>query len=151
MIIEKAVHSDLTDILSLQKIAFLSEVKLFNDFLITPFTQSIESIEDDFKNNLYLKAVSNGKIIGSVRAYEKESVCFIGRLFVHPDHQNMWIGKSLMHHIEHLFDNCKMYSLFAAKRVSKNVSFYKKLGYSIVREEMVNENLTLVYFIKDNK
>jgi ribosomal protein S18 acetylase RimI-like enzyme len=151
MVIEKALFCDIAEILTLQKLAFQSEAKLFNDYLIIPLTQSIESIEEDFKNNLYLKAVHNGKIIGSIRAYVKENICYIGRLFVHPDHQNKGIGKSLMYHIEELFNSCKKYSLFTAKRVSKNLYFYNKLGYSIVREEKINENLTFVYYEKDNK
>lgn len=101
--------------------------------------------------NLYLKAVHDGKIIGSIRAYEKENICYIGRLFVHPDHQNKGIGKSLIHHIEELFNDCEMYSLFTAKRVAKNLYFYNKLGYSVAREEKVNEKLTFVYYSKDNK
>lgn len=88
MIIEKAVHGDLMDIVSLQKQVFQREAISFNDYSIPPLTQSTESIEEDFKSNVYLKAVSNGETIGSVRAYEKESVCYIGRLFVHLDHQN---------------------------------------------------------------
>jgi GNAT superfamily N-acetyltransferase len=151
MVIEKAQFCDLEDILSLQKLAFQSEAKLFNDYTITPLTQSIESIEEDFKNNLYLKAVHDGKILGSIRAHEKENICYIGRLFVHPDHQNKGIGKSLMYHIEELFNSCKMYSLFTAKRASKNLYFYDKLGYRIVREEKVNEKLTFVFYSKDNK
>lgn len=151
MVIEKAQFCDLEDILSLQKLAFKSEAKLFNDYSITPLTQSIESIKEDFKNNMYLKALYDGKILGSIRAYEKENICYIGRLFVHPDYQNKGIGKSLMYHIEELFNGCKIYSLFTAKRVSKNLHFYNELGYSIVREEKVNEKLTFVFYNKVNK
>jgi len=141
MIIKKAHFSDLSTILSIQQLAFFNEAKIFNDYSIAPLTQSLESIQEDFKNNLYLKAVSRGNILGAVRAHEKENVCYIGRLFVHPDHQNKGIGKSLMFHIEELFKHCTMYSLFAAKRVSKNLQFYSSLGYNIVKEEKLNDNL----------
>ena len=151
MVIEKAQFCDLECILNLQKLAFQSEAKLFNDYSITPLTQSLESIEEDFKNNLYLKAVIDNKIIGSVRAFEKENICYIGRLFVHPDHQNEGIGKSLMYHIEECFNDCNMYSLFTAKRILKNLEFYDKLGYSKVKEEKINENLTFVFYNKENK
>jgi N-acetylglutamate synthase-like GNAT family acetyltransferase len=150
MVIEEAQFCDLEDILSLQKLAFQSEAKLFNDYSITPLTQSLESIEENFKNNLYLKAVHDGKILGLIRAFEKENICYIGRLIVHPDHQNKGIGKSLMYHIEELFNGCMMYSLYTAKRVSKNLYFYNKLGYSIVEEEKVNEKLTFVFYNKNN-
>ena len=151
MVIEKTQFCDMEEILSLQKLAFQSEAELFNDYSITPLTQSIASLEEDFKNNLYLKAVYDGKIIGSVRAYEKENICHIGRLIVHPDHQNKGIGKSLIHHIEELFNGCKMYSLFCAKRVTKNLCLYNRLGYIVVGEEKVKEDLTFVYYNKENK
>ena len=129
----------------------ISEAKLFNDFMIPPLTQTTDSIEDDYKSHLYLKAVSDDKIIGSIRAYEKDNICHIGRLFVHPEHQNKGVGKLLMSHIEKLFNGCKVYSLFTAKRVSKNLYFYDNLGYSITKEEKIKDNLTFVYYAKENK
>ncbi|WP_198936769.1 GNAT family N-acetyltransferase [Domibacillus epiphyticus] len=33
-----------------------------------------------------------GKIIGSVRAYEKEGICYIGKLMVQPAYQNKGLG-----------------------------------------------------------
>jgi predicted N-acetyltransferase YhbS len=147
--IKKAQPSDLEELHSLQKMAFRNEAELFDDYLITPLIQSIESFRDDFKNNFYLKAVTDNKIIGSVRANEKELVCNIGRLFVHPEYQNRGIGKLLMTHIEELFKHCTQYYLFTAKRVWKNVHFYSSSGYQIIREEQVRHNLTFVHFIKN--
>jgi hypothetical protein len=45
MVIEKAQFCDIEEILSLQKLAFQSEVELFNDYSITPLTQSIASLK----------------------------------------------------------------------------------------------------------
>lgn len=149
--IANVTFEDLVDILSIQKLAFQNEVETFNDYLIDPFIQSIESLEVDFKKYFYLKAVLDRKIIGSVRAYEKENVCYIGRLFVHPDYQGKGIGKTLMFHIEENFKHCTTYSLFAAKRVPINLQLYKSIGYSIVNEEKIQEGLTFVYFTKNVK
>jgi ribosomal protein S18 acetylase RimI-like enzyme len=148
--VEKALSSDLEEILTLQKLTFQNEAELFNDYTITPLIQTLESIKDDFKNNIYLKATYNSIIIGSVRAYIKDNICHIGRLIVHPEYQNKGIGKLLMQNIENCFESCEKYSLFTAKRIEKNVIFYKKLGYDVVNEEKVNDNLIFVYYNKDN-
>ncbi len=147
--IDKAEYYDLEEILSVQKLAFRGEAESFNDHAIAPLIQTLESIQDDFRSNCYLKAVLDDKIVGSVRAYEKDTVCHIGRLFVHPEFQNRGIGSSLMIYIERLFTHCAAYTLFAAKRVFKNVKFYGSLGYRIVKEETAKDNLTFVYFLKD--
>lgn len=151
MIIEKAEMKDLDEILILQKLAYQSEAELCNDYSIPPLTQTLESIKEDFSKMTILKAVEEGKIIGSVRAFEENEACHIGRLIVHPACQNRGIGKMLMQHIEGCFPSCRMFSLFTGKKSLKNSGFYGKLGYRSVKEEQVNEKLTLVYLDKESK
>lgn len=151
IVIEEAQPSDMESILELQKLSFQDEVVKFNDYAIPPFTQTIESIREDFSNNFYLKASIDSKIIGSVRAFLEDNTCHIGRLFVHPEYQNLGIGKALMQNIETRFKECNKFSLYTAKRVSKNMHFYPKLGYVIEKEELVREGHYFVYFEKDNK
>lgn len=146
--IEKALYEDLEEILALQKLAYRSEAEICNDFGIPPLTQTLEGIREDFVNQVILKVVLDGRIIGSVRAYEKDGVCYIGRVIVHPDEQNKGIGKYLMKSIEEYFSGCKKYSLFTGKKSARNLYFYSSLGYKQVREEYVNDNLTLVYLEK---
>src|SRR4030042_6685710 len=100
MMIERAVTDDAEEILSLQKIAYRSEAEIYNDFTIPPLTQTLEGIKKDFENQFFLKAIIDGKIIGSVRAFVKEGTCYVGRLVVHPDFQNRGIGTHLMNRIE---------------------------------------------------
>lgn len=149
MVIEKAEIKDLEEILILQKFAYQSEAELCNDYSIPPLTQTLESVEEEYRRMIILKAVEEGKIIGSVRAFEENGVCYIGKLIVHPARQNRGIGKMLMQHIEDCFPACKKFSLFTGKRSLKNLSFYGKLGYRSVKEEQVNEKLTLVYLDKE--
>jgi ribosomal protein S18 acetylase RimI-like enzyme len=145
MRIECAAQEDLMALLNLQKLAYQSEAKLCNDYTIPPLTQTYESISKDFSNMDMLKAVDeNGNIIGSVRASEKEGVCHIGRLFVHPDYQNRGIGRLLMQEIEKRFSHCVKYALFTGKHSVKNLYFYQKIGYKIVGEEPLNDKVTIV-------
>ena len=82
MIIEQAEKEDLGKILELQKLAFRTQAEIYNDFSIPPLIQTLEEIEKDFQNQTYLKAVTNKKIIGSVRGYEDSNTCYIGRLII---------------------------------------------------------------------
>ena len=66
-----ALKTDLEQILDLQKEAYISEAQIYNDFSIPPLLQTIEDLENEFDNNIFLKTESNGKIIGSVRAYQE--------------------------------------------------------------------------------
>ena len=84
MNIEKAEIKDLEEILTLQKLAYISEAEICNDYSIPPLVQTLEGLIEDYKNQLILKAVIDGKIVGSVRAYENEGT--IGRL-VCPEYQ----------------------------------------------------------------
>jgi ribosomal protein S18 acetylase RimI-like enzyme len=144
MIIENALISDLEEILALQKLAYLSEAEICNDFSIPPLLQTIEDIKSEYAYKTFLKAVDSGKIIGSVRANLQDGTCYIGKLIVHPDYQNRGIGTALMNSIENCFKGCKRYDLFTGKKSVKNIYLYNKLGYRIFKEEKISEKLTLV-------
>lgn len=148
MIIENALISDLEEILALQKLAYLSEAEICNDFSIPPLLQTIEDIKSEYAYKTFLKAVDSGKIIGSVRANLQDGTCYIGKLIVHPDFQNRGIGTALMNSIENCFKGCKRYELFTGKKSVKNIYLYNKLGYRIFKEEKISEKLTFVYLEK---
>ncbi len=151
IMITKALREDLAEILALQKEAYLSEAEIYNDFQIPPMTQTLEGIGQDHIDQTILKKVLDGKIVGSIRAYEKEGVCYIGKVIVHPEYQNRGIGKELMKSIEQYFSGCDKFSLFTGSKSGKNLYFYGILGYRTVGEEKVNDRLALVYLEKNNK
>lgn len=150
MNIKRATVEDAKEILDLQKKAYICEAKLVNDFTIPPLTQTLDEIEKDFEKCVFLKVLLNSKIIGSVRAYEENSTCNIGRLIVDDDYQNRGIGTKLMKEIERLFNNSRRYELFTGKTSDRNIYFYRKLGYMLLKEEVLNENVTLLYLEKLN-
>ena len=151
MIIEKAKLADAKQILKLQKFAYASEAKLYNDYNIPPLTQTLEEILKEFNDQYFLKAIIEEEIIGSVRAYLKNNSCFIGRLIVHPDHQNKGIGTRLMTEIENHFRHSERFELFTGHKSEKNIRFYKNLGYKIYKIKKVNENIKFIYLEKMTK
>ena len=114
-------------------------------------TQTLQEMKEDFLYKKFLKATEGDKIIGSVRAFEKDKTCHVGRLMVHPDFQNHGIGRKLMQEIENLFGTCKRFELFAGSKSKKNIMLYEKLGYNTFKTEKINEDVSLVYMEKIRK
>jgi|GEM_PF-367178 len=142
-----AVKSDLDQILALQKLAYISEAEIYNDFNIPPLAQTMEELEEEAKESIILKVVEDGCIVGSVRALQKAGTCHIGKLIVHPQYRNKGIGKMLLRAVEKHFGAVR-YELFTGHLSRKNLALYEKLGYRIFREEDVNGGLRLVYLEK---
>jgi ribosomal protein S18 acetylase RimI-like enzyme len=137
--ISRSGREDAKAILDLQKLAYQSEAQLYNDFSIPPLVQTLENLQDEYQTHVILKAMGNGVIIGSVRAYEKDGTCYIGRLIVHPAHQNKGIGRQLMDRIEEAFPDVLRFELFTGSESGKNLSLYQNLGYHILRYEKLND------------
>ena len=148
MIIEIATVSDAAELLALQKLAYRSEAEIYNDLNLPPLIQTLEGMEEDFRNQFFLKAVMEGRIIGSVRAHAEEEVCYIGRLIVHPDFQSRGIGTKLMNEIERVFDRCKRFELFTGERSERNLYLYQKLGYRIFKNARITDQTSIVFLEK---
>ena len=148
MIIQKVLQTDLAEILALQKHCYLQEAAIYDDYNLPPLLQTITSIEADFKQQVFLKVVLHKQIIGSVRASLEDKTCKIGRLIVHPDFQNQGIGKRLMEAIEKEFLAANRFELFTGLLSSKNLAFYKKLGYQAFKRQVIHTGLELVFLEK---
>ena len=149
MEIRKATQNDLPKILGLQKLAYLSEAKLLNNYSIQPLTQTLEELEKELLKGIVLKMTDEktGNIIGSVRAYEENERVYIGKLMVHPDYQNKGFGTNLLKAIETYYKN-KTFELFTSNKSEKNISLYKKNGYNEYKREKVSENMELIFMEK---
>jgi ribosomal protein S18 acetylase RimI-like enzyme len=148
--IAEATIADAAEILRLQRLAYQSEARIYNDDQIPPLTQTADEIEKEFAELVFLKATTDdGILVGSVRAYERDGTCFIGRLIVHPDHQGRGIGAELMSGIESQFARAKRFELFTGHKSERNLRFYQKLGYRAFKEERVTDALRMVFLEKD--
>ncbi len=150
MKISIAELTDLDKILELQKIAYIQEAEIYNDFNIQPLTQAMDSLLVEWQNGIVLKAVTDGQIIGSVRAQMADTICKIGKLIVGPAHQNKGVGRKLMAEIENAFTNCSVYELFTGDKSRKNLAFYRKLGYKDYKTDQISNHLTLIFLRKQN-
>ena len=146
--IEKASAKDAGEILDLQKLAYVSEAEIINDYTIPPLHQTIEEVMSEFNNHIFLKVKHKNRIIGSVRAFAENGTCFIGKLIVHPDHQNQGLGTEVLKRIEKYFHDVNRYELFTGEKSERNLYLYQKMGYQIYKKEKISHKLTLVYLEK---
>ena len=143
-----ASTEDAVAILELQKLAYQSEAKLYNDFSIPPLIQTMEELEVDFNSKFFLKTQIESEIIGSVRGYQSGNTCYIERLIVHPNHQGQGIGTALMKSFESRFDQVQRFELFTGNKSDRNIHLYERLGYKIFKNAEINKNLSLVFMEK---
>lgn len=145
-----ATDADAAAILSIQKAAFHGQGILYNDMTLPPLVQTLDGLIQDFKNHSFLKALYNGKIVGSVRGHVEGDTCHVSRLFVHPDFQNKGIGKKLLLAVEDKFIGVKRYELFTGHKSERNIALYEKLGYRKQGERLQGDKV-LLYCMEKRK
>jgi ribosomal protein S18 acetylase RimI-like enzyme len=148
MIITAASPADAGAVLALQKLAYQSEARLYNDFSIPPLRQTLEDLQREFALKIVLKATLAGEIIGSVRGYQRGDTCYVERLIVHPDHQGRGLGTALMGRLEGAFPGARRAELFTGHKSLRNIRLYERLGYAIFRQEPVAPHLIFVFMQK---
>ncbi len=146
--ITRAGREDAAEILALQKRAYQSEAEIYGDSEIPPLVQTLSDMEADTERQVVLKAALAGRIIGSVRARERDGTCLIGRVIVDPACQGRGLGQRLMRAIEEHFARAQRFELFTGERSERNLRFYQKLGYRVFRVDQVSPKLSLVFLEK---
>lgn len=144
-----ATIADAPEILALQKLSYLSEAKIYDDYDIPPLTQTLGELKADFERKCILKAIQDEHIVGSVNGFSKDDSCFIGRLMVHPEYQGRGIGSMLMEAIENRFADVSSWELFTGELSVRNIRLYERLGYSVIRmERFEGSRFSIVIMIK---
>ena len=145
--IEKAKHDDLKEILDLQHLAYITEAKRFNNMNIQPLTETLNELIEEFNKGIVLKLTIDNKIVGSIRAYEKDDTAYIGKLMVHPEYRNKGYGSMLLKEIEECYKN-KRFELFTSTRSIENIRMYERVGYKPYKTEKIDNELEFIYLEK---
>ena len=147
--VERAEVAHAADILDLQKLAYQSEARLYDDWTLPPLTQTLASLNAEFADSVVLRALDGTRLVGSVRAREAHGLCHVGRLVVHPDSQGQGIGTLLMREVERAFPDATRFQLFTGHRSEGNIRLYQRLGYARSHEKVVSSAVTLVFMEKN--
>jgi ech hydrogenase subunit C len=169
----RADKSDAPEILALQKIAYQSEAELYGDDSLPVMHQTLQELENDFERAfdrvaaladsqgtaadhrqeadriVFLKAVVNGKIIGSVRGFALGETAYLRRLIVHPYFRRRGIGRRLLKEIENAFPDARRFEAKTGHQSKRNLYQLAKGGYQVCRTEPATPHITWVYLQKE--
>jgi ech hydrogenase subunit C len=150
-IINRANQNDIPEILALQKIAYRSQAEIYGDDSVPALGQTLDQITAEFEKTIFIKAVVNGKIIGSIRGRREEDVAYISRGVVHPYFQGKGLGTRLIRQIEQELGDVRIFEVFTGHQSAQNLHVYGKLGYREVRTEPFTATVNWVYLQKERK
>ena len=171
----RADKTDAPEILALQKIAYQSEAELYGDDSLPALQQTLEDLENDFDRMpereatvlgargsaedslnssdriIFLKAVVNGKIIGSVRGYAIDDTAYLSRMIVHPYFRRRGIGRRLLDAIEQAFPHVTRFEAKTGHQSQRNLYQLTQRGYKVLKTEPFTPNISWVYLQKECK
>ncbi len=149
--ITAAREEDLGEILDLQKRAFVTEVLSHGNHDIEPLKQTYEGISADFATHKFLKAMRDGRIVGSVKFRVSDDRVWLGKLIVDIDYRGRGLGRRLLTEVERHNPNAARFQLFTAASSSHNIRLYESAGYRVVREfpDPEQDGFPMVEMIKE--
>ena len=150
-LINRANQKDIPEILALQKIAYRSEAELYGDDSVPALGQTLEEITADFGKMVFLKAIVNGKIVGSIRGHREEDGAHISRVVVHPYYQGRGLATRLIRQIEQEMGDVRTFWAFTGHQSVRNLHLYEKLGYKRFMTEPFTPTEQWIYLQKENK
>ena len=138
--IYKADSADLEALLTLQDSACRNETEISGN-------DTIQALTEEFNKGVILKAVQNGEIIGSVRAYADGDTVYIRKLMVQPDHRGSGLEKRLLAAVEGRLHK-KRFELSAGSMNEDNLRLFEKSGYTRFREETDESGNKIIFMEK---
>jgi ech hydrogenase subunit C len=171
----RAEKTDAAAILALQKTVFQSETEAYGDDSLPAMQQSLQDIEEEFDSQpsraveplgargsgtgadaatdrvVFLKAVINGKVIGSIRGHAEGSDVHLRRLIVHPYFRGRGIGRRLIDEIEKVFPNARRFETKVGHRNERSLLRFGKLGYAQFKNEQFTPAIMWIYLQKERK
>ncbi len=171
----RADRGDAPEILALQKVAYQSEAELYGDHSLPALQQTLEELENDFERHpareasvlgagpagvqtaeesdrmVFIKAVVNGKIIGSIRGHAVGENAYLSRMMVHPYFRGRGIGRRLLQEIEQAFPQSRRFEAKTGQQSKRNHFQLGKLGYRQYKTEPFSPTITWVYFQKERQ
>lgn len=144
-----AAVEDAGELLTLQRAAYVTEAQLYGDPFLPPLTQTLAELAAELASVTCLKAVSGGRVIGTVRARPDGTTWRIGRLAVAPDRQGRGVATALLAAVEDAAGAAvRTYALFTGAASLANLRLYARLGYAEVRREQTPTGPGLVHLEK---
>ena len=135
------------ELLTLQRAAYVPEAQLYDDVRLPALVQTLDELADELTRSSCLAARAGGRLVGAVRAHERDGVLHIGRLIVAPDLQGRRIGTRLLLTAERT-TRLAQATLFTGARSTADLRLYRRHGYVDAHRETVRPGLELVHLVE---
>lgn len=140
--IERVAGADLTRVRDLARIVWPVAFKgLIADHDISAIVEAIyhpRQLERDvLEGHCFWIARDRQGDAGFAAAYREGETIWLKKLYIAPDRQGSGLGSRLISIAEQHFAPAAVMSLFVKNDNAPAIGFYKRLGFSIVREEPV--------------
>lgn len=152
-VIAAAAQADVGEIWTLLRAAFVDEAQAYGDPFIAPLTEAEEQVRAHLAaGQILLKAVSGGRIIGTVRGRSTGPTFLVNRLAVAPDMRRRGIARRLLAEVERhalrAWPGLEAFALFTGDGSGSNLRLYRELGYAETHRERIADHLTMVHLRK---
>ena len=149
----KATEYDIKEIWEMQVEAFKSLLEKYQDYDMSPATESYENVLNKYKQpwTSYYFITRNNEKVGAVRVIDKKdgSRKRIAPIWIMPNFRNQGLAQLAMREVENLYDS-HHWQLDTILQEQGNIYLYEKLGYKRTGEiENIKDGMDIVYFHKD--
>ncbi len=121
-------EADAGEVMTLQRAAFVSEAQIYGSADMPPLTQTLEEVRAELADCVGWVARIDGRLVGAIRAREKDGLLLIGRIAIAPDMQGEGIGRMLLGAAEAGTDAVEA-ELFTGSLSEANIRLYERCGY----------------------
>lgn len=143
---ERAAIGDIDKLIDIRSQSYYQDYIQYGE--CPGYNMSKENMTNSILNRISYKIICDNQVVGNICIRDNEdSTYYIGTLCVIPDYQNKGIGQEAIKFIENEFPDATSWRLQTPADKERNHYFYKKMGYSIIKEYMEG-SVKLVLFEK---
>lgn len=143
---ERATIDDLEELINVRSQSFYEDYVKYGE--CPGYNMSKEDMTNSILNRISYKIVCNNRAVGNICIRDNgDDTYYIGTICVIPAYENKGIGQRAIRFIESEFSNATAWTLQTPADKERNLYFYKKMGYTIVKE-YVEGPVKLVMFEK---
>ena len=151
--LEKTTESDMKEIWKMQVEAFKSLLVKYQDYDMSPATESYENVLNKYKQpwTCYYFIIKNNEKVGAVRVIDKKdgSRKRISPIWIMPVFRNQGLGQLAIRELEKIYGS-HHWRLDTILQEQGNIYLYEKMGYKRIGDiENIKDGMDIVYLIKD--
>ncbi len=143
---KRAIIDDIDKLINVQNQSFYADFIKYGE--CPGYNHSKESMNNIILNRITYKIIYNNQIVGDIIVKDNhDSTFYLGCICVIPEYENKGIGQEAIMFIENQFPNATVWTLETPADKTRNHYFYKKVGYTIIKEYM-DGSVKIVLFKK---